>query len=76
MGWENADVQKQHMLLVCWCWKIKVPKRHGPPNGPITRDIANVIWAKFRADPASKEVDVVKMKRFTKEEFLAYSQAN
>lgn len=64
------------MMLVCWCWKIRVPKRRGPPNGPVTREVAAFIWNKFREDPGSKDPDVVKMKRFANEEFMAYVQAN
>ena len=64
------------MMLVCWCWKIKVPKRRGPPVGPITREIADAVWNKFTKDPKTKDIDVVKMRHYANQEFMAYVQAN
>lgn len=76
MGWGNAEVQKQHMMLVCWCWKVRVPKRRGPPHGPITTEVADAVWEAFKKDPKSEATAVVSMKHYANQEFLAYVQAN
>ena len=76
MGWENKTIKQEHMMLFCFCWRVLVPKFHGPPNGPVTPEVAKTIWDRYLDDPKTAHPDVLKMRIYANEMWLLYVQSN